>query len=65
VVHHGRAVKYRLLEIARAAKSLTDASKQRMRDSYKKLAQVRHARAIQNFFDLNKDSKPCACNGGD
>src|SRR5438309_1369798 len=37
VVHHGRAVKYRLLEIARAAKSLTDASKQRMRDSYKKL----------------------------
>src|SRR5712664_1943088 len=26
VVHHGRAVKYRLLEIARAAKSLTDAS---------------------------------------
>ena len=29
------------------------------------LAQVRHARAIQNFFDLNKDSKPCACNGGD
>src|SRR6266567_4748194 len=37
VVHHGRAVKYRLLEIARAAKSLTEASKQRMRDSYKKL----------------------------
>src|SRR5438552_14992470 len=28
VVHHGRAVKYRLLEIARAAESLTDASKQ-------------------------------------
>ena len=37
VVHHGRAVKYRLLEIGRAAKSLTDANKQRMRDSYKKL----------------------------
>jgi hypothetical protein len=36
-VHHGRAVKYRLLEIGRAAKSLTDANKQRMRDSYKKL----------------------------
>jgi hypothetical protein len=30
-------VKYRLLEIGRAAKSLTDANKQRMRDSYKKL----------------------------
>src|SRR5713101_1674579 len=37
VVHHGRAVKYRLLEIGRAAKSLTEANKQRMRDSYKKL----------------------------
>ena len=37
VVHHGRAVKYRLLEIGRAAKSLTDANKQRMQDSYKKL----------------------------
>jgi IS5 family transposase len=37
VVHHGRAVKYRLLEIGRAAKSLTDANQQRMRDSYQKL----------------------------
>src|SRR5437879_13050976 len=37
VVHHGRAVKYGLLEIARAAKSLTDANKQLMRESYKKL----------------------------
>ncbi len=37
VVHHGRAVKYRLLEIGRAAKCLTQANQQRMRDSYQKL----------------------------
>ena len=37
VVHHGRAVKHRLLEISRAAKSLTEANQQRMRDSYQKL----------------------------
>ncbi|HVH71581.1 MAG TPA: ISNCY family transposase [Candidatus Dormibacteraeota bacterium] len=37
VVNHGRAVKHRLLEISRAAKSPTEASRQRMRDSYHKL----------------------------
>jgi IS5 family transposase len=37
VVNHGRAVKHRLLEISRAAKTLTEASRQRMRDSYQKL----------------------------
>src|SRR6266699_843464 len=37
VVHHGRAVKHRLLEISRAAKSRSEASRQRMRDSYDKL----------------------------
>jgi transposase, IS5 family len=37
VVNHGRAVKHRLLEISRAAKSQTEASRQRMRDSYHKL----------------------------
>jgi len=37
VVHHGRAVKHRLLEISRAAKCLTQANQQRMRDSYEKL----------------------------
>ena len=40
VVHHGRAVKHRLLEISRAAKSLTEANQQRMRDSYQKLVQL-------------------------
>ena len=37
VVHHARAVKHRLLEISRAAKCLTQANQQRMRDSYQKL----------------------------
>jgi transposase, IS5 family len=37
VVNHGRAVKHRLLEISRAAKSPTKASRQRLRDSYDKL----------------------------
>jgi len=37
VVNHGRAVKHRLLEISRAAKFQTEASRQRMRDSYHKL----------------------------
>ena len=37
MVDHGRAVKHRLLEVRRAAKSLTEANQQRMRDSYQKL----------------------------
>jgi IS5 family transposase len=37
VVHHARAVKHRLLEISRAAKCLTEANQQRMRNSYQKL----------------------------
>jgi len=37
VVDHGRAVKHRLLEISRAAKSLTETNQKRMRDSYQKL----------------------------
>ena len=37
VVNHGRAVKHRLLEISRAAKSQTEAGRQRMRDRYHKL----------------------------
>src|ERR1700757_311777 len=37
VVDHGRAVKHRLLEISRAAKSLTEANQERMRASYQKL----------------------------
>jgi transposase, IS5 family len=37
VVDQGRAVKHRLLEISRAAKSLTEGNQKRMRDSYQKL----------------------------
>lgn len=37
VVNHGRAVKHRLLEISRAAKSQTKASRKRLRESYQKL----------------------------
>jgi IS5 family transposase len=37
VVNHGRAVKYRLLEISRAAQSLTTSSRKRMQESYRKL----------------------------
>src|SRR5271167_1006596 len=37
VVDHGRSVKRRRLEINRAAKSLTEANQERMRDSYQKL----------------------------
>ncbi len=49
VVNHGRAVKYRLLEIGRAAKTQTQASQQHMKESYQKLlattrAVVRQAR---------------------
>jgi IS5 family transposase len=37
VVHHARTVKYRLLEISRAAKSLTPVNQRRMKKSYKML----------------------------
>jgi IS5 family transposase len=37
VVDHARAVKHRLLEISRAAKSLTETNQKRMRHSYQKL----------------------------
>ena len=40
VVDHARAVKHRLLEISRAAKCMTEANQQRMRDSYQRLLAV-------------------------
>jgi transposase, IS5 family len=48
---HGRAVKHRLLEICRAAKSLTAANQQRLQGSYRKLVGltrgvVRQAQAV-------------------
>jgi IS5 family transposase len=51
VVNHGRAVKRRLLEISRAAKVLTEASQQRLKDGYGKILKLtrgvlRQARAV-------------------
>lgn len=40
VVNHARSVKLRLLEISRAAKSLTQASLERMQESYRKLVHL-------------------------
>lgn len=40
VVDHARSVKHRVLEIHRAAKSFTDASRQQMKDSYGKLVEI-------------------------
>jgi transposase, IS5 family len=37
VVHHARTVKYRLLEISRAAKTLTPVNQRRMKESYRQL----------------------------
>lgn len=47
VVNHARAVKYRLLEISRAAKSLTLANQERMKQSYEKLLVLTRAVARQ------------------
>jgi transposase, IS5 family len=47
VVNHARAVKYRLLEISRAAKSLTQANQERMKQSYEKLLAVTRVVARQ------------------
>jgi IS5 family transposase len=59
VVNHGRAVKHRLLEISRAAKSQTEASRQRMRDSYHKLLAltrkvVRQAGRVVKRWEIGK-----------
>lgn len=43
VVNHARAVKNRLLEISRAAKTLTEANREHMRDSYQKLLAITRA----------------------
>jgi IS5 family transposase len=40
VVNHGRAVKRRLMEISRAAKVLTDANRQRLKDGYGKILKL-------------------------
>jgi transposase, IS5 family len=47
VVNHARAVKYRLLEISRAAKNLTQTNQERMKQSYEKLLALTHSVARQ------------------
>jgi transposase, IS5 family len=59
VVDHGRAVKRRLLEICRAAKSLTPANQRRLQDSYGKLlgltrGVVRQARAVLERWEKGR-----------
>ena len=59
VVNHGRAVKHRLLEISRAAKTLTQANQQRMKQSYEKLlaltgAVVRQAATVFQGWEKGK-----------
>ena len=59
VVDHGRAVKHRLLEICRAAKSLTPANQQRLQDSYRKLlgltrGVVRQAQAVLERWEKGR-----------
>lgn len=59
VVDHGRAVKHRLLEICRAAKSLTEANQQRLQDSYRKLlgltrGVVRQAKAVLESWEKGR-----------
>jgi transposase, IS5 family len=51
VVNHGRAVKHRLLEISRAAKSLTTAGQQRLRDGYEKLVALTR-RVVRQATDV-------------
>ncbi len=54
VVNHGRAVKYRLLEIGRAAKSQQQASQPAMKDSYHKLLVMTGAVVRQAIETLEK-----------
>ena len=66
VVNHARAVKRRLLEINRAAKSLAEASRQRLKDSYGGLLKLtrgvlRQARAVVE--DLQAGRLPVAVLG--
>ena len=61
VVNHARAVKRRLLEISRAAKSLSEASRQRLKDGYAGLLKLtrgvlRQARAV--VLDLQAGRLP-------
>jgi transposase, IS5 family len=57
VIEHSRAVKYRLLEISRAAKSKTEAGRARMRASYQKLLGVTRSVVRQSQQALERLKK--------
>jgi transposase, IS5 family len=59
VVDHRRAVKYRLLEISRAAKSLTAANRKRLEESYSKLLALTRGvvRQVSQTFERWKSGK--------
>jgi transposase, IS5 family len=57
VIEHSRAVKYRLLEISRAAKSKTEAGRARMRASYQKLLGVTRSVVRQSQQVLERFKK--------
>jgi IS5 family transposase len=65
VVNHARAVKYRLLEIRRAAKSQTQASQQLMKDSYQQLLAMTRAVMRQATETLEKWKQGKLKNVGD
>src|SRR5215469_11190306 len=57
VLEHSRAVKYRLLEISRAAKSKTEAGRARMRASYQKLLGLTRSMVRQSQQVLERFKK--------
>jgi IS5 family transposase len=52
VVDHARAAKYRVLEICRAAKNLTEAGRTQLKESYKKLMAMTRQVALQATMAL-------------
>ncbi len=64
VVDHGRAVKHRLLEISRAAKSLTEANQKRMRHSYQKLLALTRGVVRQASEVVQRWGEGTAASGG-
>ncbi|HEX2663786.1 MAG TPA: ISNCY family transposase [Candidatus Acidoferrum sp.] len=59
VIGHSRAVKYRLLEISRAAKSNTEAGRARMRASYQKLLGLTRSVVRQSQQVLEQFKQGC------
>ena len=54
VVDHARAAKHRVLEINRAAKSLTETNRERLQESYRKLVSIAH-RVLRQAQEVSED----------